>query len=203
MKEKLFNALKTEYATLGFSDKAISGVAESLASTGLVTDENLDSIVQGQKKLLASFQSEIDSRVTSAREKALSEPKQGAKSNGGGEPTEPKTATSDDIKAMIEAAVAEKVTPLQEKLQQYERKEMATERQTMIAAKAKELGIDQKCLQFLHVPDELDEDGVTQHLTAYKQYEVDRGLPTLSPFPKSEGKVTKEETDLIVEGMGI
>ncbi len=204
MKEKLFNALKTEYANLGFSDTAISGVAESLATTGSVTDENLDAIVKGQKSLLTSFQSEIDSRVTSAREKALAERKSEATSAGGGDLAEPKpSASTADIRSLIEKAFEERVTPLQQKLQVYESREAANERQNMISAKAKELGIDPKGLQFIHVPDELDEEGITKHLTAYKQYEVDRGLPTRSPFPQTDGKVTKEEADRIAESMPI
>lgn len=202
MKEKLFNALKTEYANLGFSDKALSGIAESLAATGIVTDENLDTIVKGQKPFLTSLQSEIDSRVTSAQEKARKENKAETINAGGGETTEPKQAASPiDVRALVDQAVSEKVAPLQEKLQQYENKEAAQARQNLIAAKAKELGIDAKGLQFLLIPDDLDEKGIQEHLAAYKQYEVDRGLPTRSPFPQSDGKVTKEEADRIAEGI--
>ena len=204
MKEKLFTALKTEYTNLGFSDNAISGVAESLAATGLVTDENLDSIIKGQKPLLTSLQSEIDSRVTSARVKAIRTAVPEATATGGGNPVEPKSAASTaDIQSLIDKAIEERVTPLQEKLNQYESKETAQARQNLIAAKAKELGIDSKGLQFLHIPDNLDENGIAERLTAYKQYEVDRGVPNRSPFPQSDGKVTKEETDRIAEGMGI
>ena len=68
MKEKIFSALKTKFSNLGFSAKAIEGVAESLAATGLVNDENFDTIVEGQKSALSAMQAEIDRRVTSAVE---------------------------------------------------------------------------------------------------------------------------------------
>lgn len=70
MKDKILAALKTEFTNLGFSEKALQGVAEALASTNLVTDENLDAVVKGQKPALTAMQSEIDSRVTTAVKKA-------------------------------------------------------------------------------------------------------------------------------------
>lgn len=85
MKDKIFTALKTEFKNLGFSDKALQGHANSLAATGLITDENLDAIVKGQKEALSAFQSEIDTRVTTAVDKAKKE----AKKATGGDDDEP------------------------------------------------------------------------------------------------------------------
>jgi len=85
MKDKIFNALKTEFKNLGFSEKALQGQANSLAATGLITDENLDAIVKGQKEALSAFQSEIDTRVTTAVDKAKKE----AKKADGGDDDEP------------------------------------------------------------------------------------------------------------------
>ena len=47
MKDKILNALKQEYAHLGLGDGILSGLAEMLAGTKLVTDENLQGIVAG------------------------------------------------------------------------------------------------------------------------------------------------------------
>ena len=51
MKEKIYNQLKQEYARLGLSDELLQSVAASLEATGLVTDENLATVVKGQEKL--------------------------------------------------------------------------------------------------------------------------------------------------------
>ena len=83
MKAKIIEALKTKYSSLGFSSKAIDGVAESLAATGLITDENLDAVVEGQKSALSAMQAEIDSRVTSAVEKAKANKTNATPANGG------------------------------------------------------------------------------------------------------------------------
>ena len=66
MKEKIFNALKQEYARLGLGDGILSGLAEMLASTSLVTDENLQGIVAGQKAYLEDLQKSNDKRVQEA-----------------------------------------------------------------------------------------------------------------------------------------
>lgn len=62
MKEKIASALKTEYANLGLSERAIDGVASFLEKT--VTEESgiADAIKQeGVKVLLKSFQGDADS----------------------------------------------------------------------------------------------------------------------------------------------
>lgn len=69
MKEKILAALKTKYKTLGFSDKALDGVADILAKT--VTEESaIDGAIQGVEPLLKALQGDADKRVTEAVEKA-------------------------------------------------------------------------------------------------------------------------------------
>lgn len=70
MKTKIFNALKQEYARLGLGDNILSGLSEMLAGTGMVTDENLQSIVAGQKAYLEDLQKSNDKRVQDAVTKA-------------------------------------------------------------------------------------------------------------------------------------
>lgn len=117
MKEKIFSALKTKFRNLGFSAKAIEGVAESLAATGLVNDENLDAIVEGQKSALSAMQAEIDRRVTSAVEEAKAEANKNATpADGGGQQrTEPNgnnnprpfdpAAFEDRMKSLVQATI--------------------------------------------------------------------------------------------------
>ena len=70
MKEKIFQALKLAYSNLGLSDEILQGQADALSASGLVTDDNLATVVQGQKAFLTSLQSGIDKRVTDAVNKA-------------------------------------------------------------------------------------------------------------------------------------
>jgi len=69
-KTKIFDALKREYARLGLGDSLLQALADSLANSGFVTDENLESVIAGQKAYLEGLQKSNDKRVTEAIEKA-------------------------------------------------------------------------------------------------------------------------------------
>ena len=62
MKEKIKNALKTEYAKMGLGDKAFDGVASFLVKT-ITQDEEIDGVIKNEdtKNLLKAFQGESDS----------------------------------------------------------------------------------------------------------------------------------------------
>lgn len=70
MKTKIFNALKQAYSSLGLGDEFLTAQAESLASLGYVTDENLANVVASQKAFLESAQKTNDKRVADAMRKA-------------------------------------------------------------------------------------------------------------------------------------
>lgn len=70
MKDKIFQKLKTKYSSLGLGDEILMAHAEMLSSTGFVTDDNMDSIVEGQKKFLEDLQKANDKRATEAAETA-------------------------------------------------------------------------------------------------------------------------------------
>ena len=113
MKEKILQALKTKYKSLGFGDKAFDGVATFLAIT--VTEETaIETAIAGVEPLLKSFQSDADTRVTSAvaKAKAEKEPGEGGSSK---EPKEPKKE-GDDIAAIVAAAVKSAIEPIQQEL---------------------------------------------------------------------------------------
>lgn len=75
MKEKIFDQLKTKYAQFGFSEKALTGVAEYLAAT-VTEEQGVEPAVNGAETLLKAFQGDIDRRVTEAVNKVKSERKQ-------------------------------------------------------------------------------------------------------------------------------
>ena len=70
MKEQIFQKLKTKYSSLGLGDEILLAHAEMLASTGFVTNDNMDSIVDGQKSYLEGLQKANDKRATEAAETA-------------------------------------------------------------------------------------------------------------------------------------
>lgn len=70
MKDKIFQKLKTKYASLGLGDEILLAHAEMLSSTGFVTDDNIDSIIDGQKSFLEGLQKANDKRATEAAKTA-------------------------------------------------------------------------------------------------------------------------------------
>lgn len=70
MKEKIFAKLKQAYSALGLGDEILMAHAESLASLGLVTDTNLDTVVNAQKGFLEGLQKSNDKRAADAAKTA-------------------------------------------------------------------------------------------------------------------------------------
>lgn len=66
MKDKILQALKTKYATLGLSDGVFQAQADALASLGFVTDENLAAVVSAQEGTFKALQGATDKRVAAA-----------------------------------------------------------------------------------------------------------------------------------------
>lgn len=69
MKEKIFQLLKQEYKSLGLGDEVLQAHAEMLDKMGLVTDDNIETVVASQKDFLESLQKDNDRRVTDAKKK--------------------------------------------------------------------------------------------------------------------------------------
>ena len=70
MKDKIFQSLKQAYSSLGLGDALLQAQAETLASLGFVTDENLDAVVKAQETQLKAYQAANDKRVADALAKA-------------------------------------------------------------------------------------------------------------------------------------
>lgn len=79
MIEKIFTKLKQGYSHLGLGDAILRSHAENLAALGFVTDENIDTVVDGQKGFLENLQKANDNRVTEAVEKARKKAEEEAK----------------------------------------------------------------------------------------------------------------------------
>ena len=168
MKEKIFQALKLAYVNLGLSDEILQGQADALAAIGLVTDDNLATVVQGQKAFLASLQSGIDKRVTDAVNKA----KEKEAASGG-----------EQNKQQQE----ERFSSLQEENETFKAEKLRAERNALISSKAKELGIPEwRMKEGFAITDEMDETAINTYLSGVKQNIVTAGLEKKdSAFPLS------------------
>lgn len=192
MKEKIFNLLKQSYSNLGLSDDILQGQAEALANTGLVTEDNLQTVVDGQKSFLSSLQSGIDKRVTDAVNKAKGEKREEPAGGGEQKKNEP------DLQKMIEEALAAKLSPIQEELNAYKTKEQQTARANMIASKAKELGIPEwRAKEGFAITPEMDEAAINSYLADIKQNIVTAGLESsnASGVLSTSDDKAKEEAD--------
>ena len=189
MKEKLFNALKQKYSNLGLSDETLQSVAESLANTGLVTDENLDTV---EEIMLKGFQSRFDRmRTENANYKKEIETLKGS----GGDPkkTEPKDENEEPgwFKAYREEQ-EEKINALTAENEKAKEEKAKADRKDLILKKAKELKISQERIDegFL-ISDDMDEKAIGEYLAKVKSNEAAKSLEDRSPFSLSS---TAEES---------
>ena len=63
MNKELLAKLKQEYAHLGLAENILQAHADMLVATGLVTEENIATIVSQQKDYLEGLQKYNDTRV--------------------------------------------------------------------------------------------------------------------------------------------
>lgn len=122
MKQKLLELLISKFA--GVSEATLDRIATKKA--GSVTDESqLQSIVDGIDFGFV-VQSEVDSKVTLANQKAIQNYENTHKLKDG-KPVSAEPPKNDgdpnDIKTIVANAVAEAITPLKSKLEGYEKKE--------------------------------------------------------------------------------
>ena len=189
MKEKIFQSLKQTFSSkYGVSEEVLQGYAESLAATGLVNDENLATVIQGQEAALRSFQQNFDRvrKEGSDYKKELDELK--AKANKTGVNPEEKTDEKPDL-----------VKPLSDKLTLLEAEKVQATRQEQVLAKAKEYGIPETLIPILKVAQDADLDVFMKDA---KQTFVNAGLAGVkSPeIGVSEEKNSDDIANLINKG---
>lgn len=150
MKEKLLEALKTEYKNLGFGQKAFDGVADYLSKT-IENEEDISNAISGVGGLLKAFQGEVD---TVRQEKSELQRKLEALNK---EPiVEPKEPTKEPKDELLEQLLA-KVEGL-EKARQAEQKQKEFEsRKKEVVAKAKEKGINEEVMAMIGIPEDLED----------------------------------------------
>ena len=189
MKTKIFNALKQAYSNLGLGDEVLQEHAGALVATGVITEENIATVVQGQKAFLSSIQTTLDKARTDrtkadkeAKEKADREAAEAAAK--GVEPTQAE---------IIAKAVADAIKPFADKLTGFETQSATEKRTAEIMAKAKEYGIPDFLTNNLKIAEDTDLDTFFKDT---KQGLVNRGFQeTLAP-ETSEQRIAKEDEEI-------
>ncbi|MCQ2257836.1 MAG: hypothetical protein MJZ41_07585 [Bacteroidaceae bacterium] len=165
--QQLFTALKTKYPQSGLSDSEIMGLAVSLFATGLVTDENVNTIVDAQADAMKGFQSLFDKRFATQRdalkmtfetdfEKTFKE-KYHIGEDGKQTITQQQTPPSDDLTAIIAKALDEKLKPISDRLDAEEARRAGELRTAQIIEKAKAHGISEELAKMFSVPSNVED----------------------------------------------
>ena len=124
MKKKIMDALQQKYKNLGLENEVFERVASSVET--FITDETLDAFVAGAEGMLKSYQSMGDKHraaLAEAKKKQDEIQAQLDEALKKVNPVPPKKEEDDkpeDLKAIIAAAVADAVKPLQEKISGFE-----------------------------------------------------------------------------------
>lgn len=175
MKEKIFNQLKQDFSKLGLSDEVLQSVASSLDATGLITDDNLVTVVKGQEGMLKSYQSNFDRLRTesAAYRKELEELK--AKGGGGGQQQPANEEPEWFVRYKQEQE--EKIQSLIAENQSAKAEQARTIRNNLILSKAKELKISKERIdEGFAISDDMDEAAIENYLSKVRQNEVAKGL---------------------------
>ena len=197
MKDKIFQQLKQKYSNLGLAEDVLKSVAESLAATGIVNDENLDTVVAGQGVMLKSYQSSIDKVRTEGAnwKRELDE----LKGKGGGQQQQPGKDEEPEWFKKYREEQEEKISALTTANEQAKAEKARAERNNLILNTAKKLKISQERIdEGFAIADDLDEAGIETYLAKVKKNEVAKGLEegssafTLSNQAENSKELAKE-----------
>lgn len=206
MKTKIYDALKQTYSSkYGVGEEVLRGYADSLAATNLVTDENINVVVQGQESALRAYQSSFDKiRTEKANaQKEIDELK--AKMNNVepirtigsiNEPTIDGVISDDQLFERISKIYDEKYKVVTDELKAFKDADILKRRNKFINTKANELGIPQYRIDegFVFT----DEDGeveIGNKLTKIAQNIKTNSLPTSGPNQSIQINNTSFEDD--------
>lgn len=229
MKDKIFQKLKQGYSHLGLGDEVLQAHAEALVATGLVTDENIDNVVNAQKTFLEGLQKNYDKRVTSATAKAKEDAKKeledaakaAAEEKARKEKEEQerkekekempdwykaeKVASDKTIKELLDSmkTMKEGYDAMKDENDRFKAEKAASERKNLIISKAKELGIPQYRIdEGFAIADDADETKVTEYLTTVANNTKTQSLPgNRGTFPLADGKPSKDDMKSIAKSM--
>ena len=229
MKDKIFQKLKQEYSHLGLGNGILQAHAESLASLGFVTDENIDTVVAAQKSFLTNLQKDTDTRVTEAQKKAKETAKTEYEADAKRKAEEEerrkaeeaarqekekempewykaeKAANEKLLKELAESnkALKEGYNAMKEENEKFKTEKTKAERSNSIISKAKELGIPQwRIEEGFNIADDADDDAISEHLSKVSNNIKAQSLPgNKTVFPPAGAKATKADADAVAKSL--
>lgn len=229
MKEKIFQKLKQGYSHLGLGDGVLLAHAEALNAMGLVTDENIETVIAAQKTFLENLQSENDRRVTDATAKARATAKKEFEDAAAKKAEEErrrkeeeeerrrkeeelpdwyvkeKKANEELIQSLTKdrKELLDGFKAMKEESERLKLEKAATERKNLIISKAKELGIPQYRIdEGFSIAEDADEKAIADHLTTVSNNIKTQTLPgSRAVFPKADGKPDAAEVDAIAKSL--
>ena len=227
MKSLIFQKLKQEYSHLGLGKEVLQAQADALAATGVVTAENIDTIVSSQAAFLESIQKANDQRVTDAQKKAREDARKEFDDAAKRAEEEAKRKAEDEamrrkqeeqmpdwyIKEKEAAAksneilnrLAESFEAMKRENEAFKLEKATAERKNLILSKAKELGIPEyRINEGFSIADDASEDAIVDYLTKVSNNVKAYSLPSnKEAFPMSGPDLKKDEIDSIVKGLVI
>ena len=227
MKSLIFQKLKQEYSHLGLGKEVLQAHADALAATGLVTEENIDTIVSSQASFLESIQKANDQRVTDAQKKAKEDARKEFEAANVAAKEEAKRKAEEEAKRREEEKempewyakekeaqkkneemlrqLSESFAAMKRENDAFKLEKATAERKNLIISKAKELGIPEyRINEGFSISDDADESAIVDYLTGVSNNIKAYSLPTnKEAFPLSGQKLKKEEIDDIAKGLVI
>ena len=227
MRDKIFQKLKQEYSHLGLGKEVLQAHADALAATGLVTDENIDTIVSSQSAFLESIQKANDQRVTEAQKKAKEDARREFTDAAKRAEEEAKRKAEDEAMRRkqeeqmpdwylaekeanaksneIIKKLAESFEAMKKENEAFKLEKAAAERKNLILSKAKELGIPEyRIKEGFSIAEDADETTITEYLTSVSNNIKAFSLPSnKEAFPMSGPDLKKEDLDSVAKSLVI
>jgi uncharacterized protein involved in exopolysaccharide biosynthesis len=181
MKEKIFSKLKAAVADAknglsSISDKTLDAYSE--ISGKKITD---DSQVDAEVETILSLLKVAQANISFVAAKAVTDKEAGLKAEYEKAIEAIKSANNNPNAAdngleAKSAAAMDDFKKMQEELAAYKTKSLSQERQATIVSKMNELGLTEKDMKYVSVPEDKD---ITEFLTGYRQHLIDSGLKPL------------------------
>lgn len=222
MRDRIFQTLKQEYAHLGLGNDILLAQADTLAGLGIVTDENIATVIASVKPFLEKVQKENDKRVSDASAKAraavrkeledetLKREKEAKdqEQNKNEVPDWYKQQSAEWDKKIAELSkgskeLSESLSAMKAENDRLKAEKADADRKNLITSKAKELGIPQYRIDegFVIAPD-ADEAAISSYLTSVANNIKSQQLPgNKNVFPQSNTKPEKAEVDSIAKSL--
>lgn len=222
MRDRIFQTLKQEYAHLGLGNDILLAQADTLAGLGIVTDENIATVIASVKPFLEKVQKENDKRVSDASAKAraavrkeledetLKKEKEAKdhEQNKNEVPDWYKQQSAEWDKKIAELSkgskeLSESLSAMKAENDRLKAEKADADRKNLITSKAKELGIPQYRIDegFVIAPD-ADEAAISSYLTSVANNIKSQQLPgNRNVFPQSDSKPEKAEVDSIAKSL--